>query len=226
MNKFANLNFPGKHTVIIRGEVGDLEVEVIIPENPNYEFCAVLGHPHSLHGGTMHNKVVTTLAASFSNLHIPSIKFNFRGVGKSGGSYDAGLGESIDMLIITRIWQDLYPSSKIIFAGFSFGSFVAYRAAAIYSSEISDSLPLITVAPSVVNYDYREFPGFDGSWLVVQGDNDEIVEPRSVYDFVESFDKKPELLILSDTTHFFHGKLVELKAKLTDYLSKKFCMGF
>lgn len=226
MNIFANYDYPGKHILTVQGELGELEVELIIPQEPNYRLCAILGHPHSLHGGSMYNKVVTTIASAFSNLHIPTIKFNFRGVGKSFGEYNAGLGESIDMLIIARLWQDLYPNCKLMFAGFSFGSFVAYRAASIYSIEKKVKAPLITIAPSVDNYDYKEFSEFDSPWLVVQGDSDEIVDPNSIYKFVESFSPKINMLVLDSTTHFFHGKLIELKAKLTTYLSNQIQKGF
>lgn len=218
MNIFANYNHPGKHIIMIKGEVGVLEVELIIPEEPKYNLCAIIGHPHSLHGGTMYNKVVTTVATTFQNLNIPTIKFNFRGVGKSEGEYDAGLGESLDMLVVARLWQDLYPKAKLVFIGFSFGSFVTYRAASIYSLEKHAVTALISIAPSVDNYDYKEFTDVDFPWLVIQGDKDEIVEPKSVYSFVNSFNPPLDLLIFSDTTHFFHGKLIELKTKLSEYL--------
>lgn len=218
MNIFANYNHPGKHIIMIKGEVGQLEVELIIPEEPNYDFCAIIGHPHSLHGGTMYNKVVTTVASTFQNLKTPTIKFNFRGVGKSYGEYDSGIGESLDMLVITRLWQELYPNSEFIFIGFSFGSFVTYRAACIYRDENNQVASLISIAPSVDNYDYKEFSGFDFPWLIMQGDKDEIVDPDSVYSFVKSFNPPLKILVFSDTTHFFHGKLVELKAKLSKYL--------
>ncbi len=218
MNIFAKHNYSGKHIFMVQGEIGELEVELIIPNEPKYNLCAILGHPHSLHGGTMHNKVVTTVASAFANLNIPTIKFNFRGVGKSFGEYDAGLGESVDMLIIARLWQDLYPNCKMIFAGFSFGSYVAYRAASIYSLEKNSKAHLITIAPSVENYDYKEFGDLAAPWLVIQGDNDEIVPLESVKNFVESFIPPLKMLLFTDTTHFFHGKLVELKSKLTAYL--------
>jgi alpha/beta superfamily hydrolase len=218
MNIFANYNHPGKHIIMLDGEVGELEVELIIPEEPKFNFCAIIGHPHSLHGGTMHNKVVTTVATTFQNLNIPTIKFNFRGVGRSNGQYDAGIGESLDMLVIARLWQDLYPNAHLVFIGFSFGSFVTYRAACISSVENNKVAALISIAPSVENYNYNEFSGFDFPWLVIQGDKDEIVDPESVYSFVKSYNPPLNMLVFSDTTHFFHGKLIELKTKLAEYL--------
>lgn len=214
MSTFANYQNPGKHNFIVQGEAGNIEVELLIPEDADFNHCALIGHPHSLHGGTMYNKVVTSSAAVFNSLNIPSIKFNFRGVGKSDGEYDAGVGESVDMLQLANLWLETYPLSQFICVGFSFGSYVAYRAA----SQLN--CPLITIAPSVVNYDYKEYSEFAKPWLVIQGEEDEIVAPTDVYNFVESFNPPLEIMRFADTTHFFHGKLVELKEKLSAYLTE------
>jgi uncharacterized protein len=217
-NVFAEFNQPGTHSIILDGEIGSLEVELVIPNIVDWRYVAILGHPHPLHGGTMHNKVVTTISAAYKNLNIPSIKFNFRGVGKSFGEYDSGIGESNDMLIIAKLWKQLYPKAKIFFAGFSFGSYVAYRASAKYQNEILEQTSLITVAPSVQNYDYMEYSLPKAKWLVVQGDIDEVVSSDLVYDFALQFKPPLPILKFENTSHFFHGKLIELKSRLTDYL--------
>lgn len=214
MSTFANYQGPGKYNFIVPGAVGDIEVELLIPEDADFNYCALIGHPHSLHGGTMNNKVVTSSAAVFTSLKIPSIKFNFRGVGRSHGEYDAGIGESVDMLLLASLCQEAYPLSKFICVGFSFGSYVAYRAACQLNC------PLITIAPSVVNYNYKEYPDFAKPWLVIQGEDDEVVAAKDVYDFAASFNPPLNIMRFADTTHFFHGKLVELKAKLSAYLTE------
>lgn len=219
MNIFAEYNQVGNYNLIVNGVIGDLEVELIIPENPDFRFLAIIGHPHSLYGGTMHNKVVTTLSSVYSKLNIPSIKFNFRGVGKSHGEYDAGIGESMDMLLLVKLWKEIYPKAKLFFAGFSFGSYVAYRAAAIFKLNSGESTSLITIAPSVNKYDYKEYSLDSTPWLIVQGDNDEIVDAKSVYDFAKSFTPSLKIFDFENTGHFFHGKLIELKSRLIDYLS-------
>ncbi|TID94430.1 hypothetical protein DIZ66_18465, partial [Legionella pneumophila] len=84
------LNTPGEHELMLEGLVGPLEAVLTVPEDVDTRYVAFLGHPHSLQGGTMNNKVVTTMARAFKELHIPSIRFNFRGVGQSGGHYDNG----------------------------------------------------------------------------------------------------------------------------------------
>lgn len=158
----------------------------------------------------MNNKVVTTLARAFKDLGIASIRFNFRGVGQSVGEYDAGLGESEDMLLLARDWLRAKPETQIIFAGFSFGSYVAYRAA----SQCKHAL-LITVAPSVHHYDYTEFTPAPAPWILLQGDQDEIVPISLVQDFVERF-PAIDLLTFKDTSHFFHGQLIPLKQRLIE----------
>ena len=210
MHLTHQLNTPGDHAFHFPGIIGQLEGMLTVPEQVNTGYVAVLGHPHSLQGGTMHNKVVTTLVRVFKELGIPSIRFNFRGVGHSAGEYDAGLGESEDMLLLARHWLQDKPDTQVIFAGFSFGSYVAYRAAAQCPHAL-----LITVAPPVHHYDYTEFSPAPASWIMVQGDQDEIVPMSLVHDFVERF-SDIELLRFDDTSHFFHGQLIPLKQRLID----------
>jgi alpha/beta superfamily hydrolase len=221
MNKFDGLIKPGTYKLIINGLIGDLEVELIIPNNPNFDYIAFLGHPHSLQGGTMQNKVVTTLGKAFAELNIPSIKFNFRGVGNSIGEYDAGIGESMDMLELINYWKKIHTKAKVLFAGFSFGSYVSYRAAAIYKAQSGEDIVLITIAPSVNKYDYVEYDLSKDKWLVIHGDSDEIADFDDVYNFTKKFQPPLELIKFSDTTHFFHGKLIELKNCIVNYISKQ-----
>ncbi len=206
------LNTPGEHAFNFPGAMGSLEAVLMVPETINTEYVAILGHPHSLQGGSMTNKVVTTLVRMFKELNIPSIRFNFRGVGASFGVYDAGLGESEDMLLFATNWLTTRPSAKIIFAGFSFGSYVAYRAAAQCKHAM-----LITIAPPVHHYDYTEFNPKPTPWIIPQGELDEVV-PMSIIDEFVARDANLELLTFPDTTHFFHGKLIVLKQRLMDAL--------
>lgn len=112
------LAIPGEHALFLQGVIGKLETVLTVPEQNYSAFIAFLGHPHSLQGGTMNNKVVTTLARAFKELGIPSLRFNFRGVGQSEGVYDSGIGESEDMLVLVRELQKEQPEKKLIFAGF------------------------------------------------------------------------------------------------------------
>jgi alpha/beta superfamily hydrolase len=205
------LTTAGEHPFIFSGLAGQVEAVLTVPPDSNKEIIALLGHPHSLQGGTMNNKVVTTMARSFKELKIASIRFNFRGVGQSEGAYDAGIGESEDMLALLRLCQhEIAADLRFIFAGFSFGSYVAYRAAAQASPEL-----LITVAPPVHHYDYQEFSAAK-PWVIMQGDEDEVVPLAAVLDFAAQFSPPLPLYRFAATSHFFHGKLLELKTSLIE----------
>jgi uncharacterized protein len=209
---------PGDHSLTLEGAVGTLEAVLSVPESSHTPYVALIGHPHSLQGGTMNNKVVTTLARVFKELHIPSLRFNFRGVGQSDGSYDQGVGESDDMLLLARAWQEKQPQAQFLFAGFSFGSYVAYRTASHFSKSA-----LITIAPPVHHYNYQEFHLDLSSWLIVQGDADEVVPYSLVEDFAQQQVSPILMLTFPETSHFFHGKLIELKTELIDYLKPQVC---
>ena len=106
----------------ITGPSGSLELRF----TPNTGVIGVVVcHPHPLHGGTMHNKVVTTLCKSFSELGYPTLRFNFRGIGHSEGSFNHGVGETSDTLAVIEWLKQTYGIKKILLAGFSFGAFVA-----------------------------------------------------------------------------------------------------
>lgn len=205
------LDSPKEHKLMLQGEAGNIEAILTVPDNANIKTVAFLGHPHSLQGGSMTNKVVTTMARVFRELHVPSLRFNFRGVGLSEGEYDAGIGESKDMLALVQQWQEELGQSKLIFAGFSFGSFVAYRAAAQ-----SQGSSLITIAPSVQHYDYKHFTPKPNPWLIIQPEADEVVPPHLVLEFAQQL--ALPIISFKDTSHFFHGKLIALKDQLTAYL--------
>lgn len=205
------LNTPGEHYFFLPGVIGRMEACISVPHEIKGNTIAILGHPHSLKGGTMQNKVVTTLARTFKALGIPSLRFNYRGVGQSIGHFDAGIGESEDMLKIAESVQEEMPEVAFIFAGFSFGGFVAYRTAAQFSHKL-----LITIAPPVNNFDFTAFPKDPSPWLLVQGDEDEVVPADMVFDFASSRDIT--VLAFKDTGHFFHGKLTDLKTELLQAL--------
>lgn len=205
---------PGEHPYFFPGQVGQLEVIVTVPTDANRDYVAILGHPNSLQGGSMSNKVVTTMVRVFKELGIPSIRFNFRGVGQSAGEYDAGIGESDDMELIAHQWLSEIPQAQLIFAGFSFGSYVTYRVA----SRMKHAL-LISIAPAVHLYDYTEFLPEPTPWIVVQGDEDEVVPASMVVDCFAKTNALP-ILMFEKTSHFFHGQLILLKQRLTDAISK------
>lgn len=206
------LDTPGEHHEIFVGKAGNIALILDVPPNADRRYLAVLGHPHSLQGGTMNNKVVTTMARVFRQLGITSIRFDFRGVGQSAGMYDSGIGESEDMLDIVSVCDR--PELTVFFAGFSFGSYVAFRALCAYQTQYAHRTALISIAPPVHHYDYTPALAPNTPWLVVQGLADEVVPEALVTDFVQLRHPSPHLEYFADTGHFFHGKLIELKSLL------------
>lgn len=203
------LEKPGDHAFTVYGEAGLLEGQLLVPEKCHSQIVALLGHPHSLQGGTMQNKVVTTLARTCRDLGIPSIRFNFRGVGQSEGHYDHGVGEANDMLCIAKLWEQQKPDSRYIFAGFSFGSYVTARAASQWPHQL-----LLSIAPPVTHYDYRSLYPTIHAWHILQGEADEVCDMADVMNFASQFVPPLPVHRFANTTHFFHGKLVELRACL------------
>lgn len=216
MNLIDLLEIPGEHRQFIEGPAGTLQVIIDVPPNAVLGYLAMLGHPHSLQGGTMNNKVVTTMAKAFRELGIVSIRFNFRGVENSQGTYDAGIGESEDMLHILRMCKR--PDAMIFFAGFSFGSYVVFRALAHYQLEGTHRTSLITIAPPVHHYDYTTTLVPSTPWLVVQGIEDEVVPASLVTEFLQQRQPRPDIEYFEDTGHFFHGKLLMLKSSLLNWI--------
>jgi uncharacterized protein len=202
---------PGEHYGVLSGVAGSLEACLTIPEEKHGQYIALLGHPHSLKGGAMQNKVVTTLARMFRARGIPSVRFNFRGVGASAGEYDAGIGEGDDMLLIAKQIKSIFPDINLLFAGFSFGSFVAYRAAAQISHDL-----LLTIAPPVNHFDFEAFEVDPTPWILAQGDIDEVIPSALVLEFAAKRDIT--VLEFTETGHFFHGKLMEFKTRVSDAL--------
>ena len=194
----------------IGGHAGTLEA---IAEDPGVEGAsyAVVCHPHPLFGGTMDNKVVTTLARALHETGIPTLRFNFRGVGASAGVFDQGAGETADADTVASWGAARWPGRTLVLAGFSFGAYVALRLA-------QQRVPrhLITVAPPIQRFDVSAMAVPPCPWLVVQGDADDVVDPAAVVNWANSLDPKPRLAVLPGVGHFFHGRLHELRDAVID----------
>lgn len=197
----------------IAGPAGKLEVE-LERASPRPAAVAVICHPHPLHQGTMHNKVVTTLARAWSRRGATAVRFNFRGVGNSNGSYDDGRGELEDALTVIDWAAANDPESELYIAGFSFGGAVAFRAAAARKARA-----LVTVAPAVQRIAAEE-PRPDCDWLIVQGAEDDVIPLQLVQQWSAGFEPPPTIDIVNGAGHFFHGRLPELKAALNRFLDK------
>ena len=207
-----------KDTVLINGPSGHLEALINLPRgNQNIIGAAVICHPHPLKEGTMHNKVVHYLAKTFNNCGYASVRFNYRGVGQSEGGYGEGVGETDDALsIIDWTQSHLSTQQPIWLAGFSFGGYVA-----LSSSTQRNIAGLITIAPAVNLLDFKSLTLPAIPWLMVHGDEDDIVPFQDAVDWYEALKSKPHLEIMDGAGHFFHGRLNELRDITTSFISKQ-----
>jgi uncharacterized protein len=208
--------FQPSANAFIPGPCGELEALISYPKVGTDANCAIICHPHPLYGGTMHNKVVTTLARTFEQLQFMTVRFNFRGVGKSIGHYAQGQGEYEDLKAVIAWLTTNNNHIKITLAGFSFGAYIAARVA----SEIP-AQGLITIAPPVDHFAMQQITTINCPWILVQGDQDEIVSAEKVYTYAKSRTPKPTVIKFPNATHFFHGQLSELKQQLLAALQTK-----
>lgn len=201
----------------IRGPAGVLEGLVGCPEDAKaVPLIGIVCHPHSLHGGTMHNKVVHMLARSLEQLGLRTVRFNFRGVGGSGGRYDGGYGETEDLLAVLDWVRDCCPDSAVWLAGFSFGSYVALRAASLRTAS-----QVVLVAPPVNHYDFAGMSMPNCHCLVIQGEEDEVVPAGAVRDWAAQLGSAPQLVMVPGATHFFHGRLNDLRTIVVELLAPR-----
>jgi alpha/beta superfamily hydrolase len=192
------------------GPVGGLEALIEEPQ-PAPERFGVICHPHPLYGGTMDNKVVWTIARALEELGIATLRFNFRGVGASAGSYDEGNGETEDAAAVLDYGALHWPRARPVIAGFSFGAYVALKLALR-----APPAHLITVAPPVDRFPVATLPPPNCPWLLVQGDADDVVEPRAVLAWAQGLSPQPQIVVLPGVGHFFHGALAQLREAVQD----------
>jgi len=206
---------PVTEKLFIDGPVGRLEAIVERPGEGALEGCAVVCHPHPQHGGTMHNKVAHTLARALVRSGYETLRFNFRGTEKSEGEYDEGVGELNDAFAAIEWMRARHASYHLWLAGFSFGAAIAVKAAVV--TEVDG---LISVAPAISRF----ASGLDSQpqcpWLIVQGDEDELVDVEETVEWVNGLEPGPELLVIPQGEHFFHGRLTELRQAVMDFVSE------
>jgi alpha/beta superfamily hydrolase len=189
--------------VEIPGPVGVLEGA--IDGSAAATAVAVLCHPHPLQQGTMHNKVVTTLARAFVGLGATAVRFNFRGVGASAGSHADGLGERDDALAAVAWARARWPGVPLYLGGFSFGAATALSVAARVAPR-----GLITVAPPIARMP-ANFVAPTCPWVLVHGGADDVVPPGPVLAWVATLANPPRVVLLEGVGHFFHGQLAALR---------------
>jgi len=196
--------------VLIEGAEGNIELRYhTVSDDEQAVKLVVLSHPHPLYGGTMNNKVVTTMERAFHALGYVTIAYNFRGVGKSEGEYDHGHGEQEDLMAVVDWARQQFNVEHLTLAGFSFGSYVSLKA----QSKI-EVQALCTVAPPVGLYDFADIDPVKIPWVLIQGGQDEVVEAKGIVDWAISLEHSPDIYWRANAGHFFHGELIWLKQNI------------
>ncbi len=212
---------PRPQPVTIAGSAGALEALIEDPAaSASPAACMVVCHPHPQHGGTMHNKVVTTLCRAANDLGLPALRFNYRGVGASEGSFDDGRGEMQDALAAVATARQRWPDAALWLAGFSFGGHMALRAS--MAPGVGAVARLVTIAPAITRHfgAPQDIHPPACPWLVVQGDADEVVDAAEVIAWCRRIQPPPQLAVLPGVGHFFHGQLAALKDTVTTFLTQ------
>ncbi|MCJ8169649.1 alpha/beta hydrolase [Atopomonas sediminilitoris] len=206
-----------EQALLIDGAVGPLQALYQPCEAPRA--VLLICHPHPLFGGSMLNKVVSTVQRTARDLSLVTLRFNFRGVGQSAGEHAGGEGEIDDAAAALTWLREQHPTLPIYLAGFSFGSCVAACLAGRMESAGIAIERLIMLAPPVERFSVDGRLPSRSRFTVIQPEDDEVVTPQRVYDWSARLAIEHELLRVPACSHFFHGKLVELKDLLLSRLS-------
>ena len=189
---------------VIDGPAGALEIAVNAPEK-DPRGIALVAHPHPQQGGTLDNKVVQTLAKTFFALGYASVRFNFRGVGQSAGTFDDGVGETADALGALAYAKGRFGDIPVILAGFSFGSYIQTRVAATIATE-----RMVLVGPAATRFGATMVPA---DTIVIHGEEDDVVPLSAVLDWARP--QELPIIVFPGCGHFFHGRLPQLQRTIT-----------
>jgi alpha/beta superfamily hydrolase len=191
----------------ISGPAGRLEIVINAPAHVPCGI-AMVAHPHPQQGGTLDNKVAQTLARTFLALGYVSVRPNFRGVGDSEGDFDEGRGETEDMLAAIAYARERFAgsaASRVVLAGFSFGSYVQTRVAKQVQAE-----RLVLVGPAVKRFELETVPA---DTVVIHGEEDDVVALADVFAWARP--QQLPVIVFPGCGHFFHGRLPQLQRVIT-----------
>jgi len=189
---------------LIKGPAGVLETRIL--ENNHSRRWAVLCHSHPLYGGSMNNKVITTVERALQQKGWSTLCFNFRGVGDSAGAFDQGVGEQEDLAAVVHWLRETYKPEQLLLGGFSFGAYVGLKS---YPALAPDRL--LSIAPPVGLWDFTAIQPPAQNWVVIQPGADEVVQPQAVWQWLSSCAYLPSLYWRAGASHFFHGQLIWLR---------------
>ncbi len=178
-------------------------------EQVGKERAVVITHPHPTYGGDMYNSVVHTISKAFQQLSYSTLRFNFRGVGKSTGSYDNGLGEQEDVKYAIQYLSELGFNS-IGLAGYSFGSWVIYNL--VINNKLKNSIVLVSPPVDFIEFENNQL--LDSLKMVLVGDRDDFASLENINQLVPIWNPKAHLEIIQGADHFYSGYLEKLESAL------------
>lgn len=198
----------------IRGPAGPLEALLDTPEGEP-RAVAVCGHPHPLHGGTMHTKALYQAAKALPRIGVAALRINFRGVGRSAGTFDGGAGEKEDLRAAIGFAEERFPGVPIWAAGMSFGAWIAMTVGA---EDARVSL-LLGIAPPVDRYDFAALTTCTLPKFIIHGESDELISIKEIRKFYAQLPEPKELAVIEDANHLFEGKTSMVGDAVEDLLA-------
>ncbi|MGH8433433.1 MAG: alpha/beta hydrolase [Pseudomonas sp.] len=196
-------------SLLLDGPSGQLEALYL--DLPEARGLALICHPNPVQGGSMLNKVVSTLQRTARDAGFATLRFNYRGVGASAGEHDMATGEVDDAEAAANWLLAQHPELPLSVFGFSFGGFVAASLSARLEARDVELDRLFMVAPAVTRLGAEDAFPQQCTLTVIQPENDEVISPAAVFAWSESLERAHELLKVAECGHFFHGKLTDLK---------------
>lgn len=199
--------------VLIDGPVGTLEARYL---DQGAQGIALICHPNPTQGGSMQNKVVTTLQRTARDAGLSTLRFNYRGVGQSVGQHDMQQGEVDDAEAALSWLREQHPQAPIYLLGFSFGGFVAATLAARLAAQALQVQQLYLLAPAVSRVAPELLQDLSSQITLIQPTADEVIDPELVYQWSAELTVEHELIKLQDASHFFHGQLTDVKQLVSE----------
>ena len=210
MAQLQHVEIPAPH--------GRLEGLLRLPDQEGVsQMVAVVCHPHPVYGGTMHNKTVFRLAQALNAVGMPTLRFNFRGVGESTGAYDEGEGEQDDVRAALDYVQAQFPDAPLCVAGFSFGSWVGLRVGCVderVSQLVGAGVPTRLLSVQALAQCARPK-------LIVQGELDQYGPQGDLLPWFESIPEPKHLEVVAGSDHFFTDHLDALSEAVTRYFAQQ-----
>ncbi|WP_341303721.1 alpha/beta fold hydrolase [Pseudomonas sp. TMP25] len=195
--------------LMIAGPCGQLEALWL--DTLDARGVALICHPNPVQGGTMLNKVVSTLQRTARDCGLATVRFNYRGAGASAGSHDMASGEVDDAEAVAHWLRAQYPDLPLTLLGFSFGGFVAAALGGRLEAQGVMPEKLFMLAPAVQRLTAETPPASHCPLVLIQPEDDEVIDPQTVYQWSAALGRAHELLKVAECGHFFHGKLTDLK---------------